>query len=121
MEVAGGSAGSTIQVGLKGRSVRRPFGARSLGAATQSSACRLHLGLDSCRRFSAAVGGDFTGRGVISKAPEKGFSPPQSHHKSNRVSWLEGWVGRRWESKFYNTCKMGVFWKTVTLTMCRIR
>ena len=47
--------------------------------------------------------------------------PLLSHHKSNRVSWLEGWSGGSWESRPSNTCKMGVFSKTVTLRICRIR
>ena len=43
-----------------------------------------------------------------------------SHHKSNRVSWLER-VGRgSWESRPCNTCRMGVFSKTVTLRIYRI-
>ena len=47
-----------------------------------------------------------------------------SHHKSNRVSWLEGWSGGSWESRPSNTCKMGVFSKPdihltqVTPTSC---
>ena len=51
---------------------------------------------------------------------KNGLDPLLSHHKSNRVSWLER-VGRgSWESRPCNTCSMGVFSKTVTLRICRI-
>ena len=42
-----------------------------------------------------------------------------SHHKSNRLSWLEGWSKEDGASALEITCKMGVFWKSVMLRICR--
>jgi hypothetical protein len=42
-----------------------------------------------------------------------------SHHKSNRLSWLEGWSKEDGASALEITCKMGVFSKSVMLRICR--
>jgi hypothetical protein len=43
------------------------------------------------------------------------MQPRLSDHKSNKLSWLEGWSKEDGASALEITCKMGVFSKSVTL------